>query len=969
MESLYIGFDVGAISVKAVVLDGAGKVLFHKYVRHQQAPLPAGKEILREVKASFPEASFRMAVTGVKEAADFFDGPFLSVQESLLLFKEAFLPSASAVLELGGESSRLTYFHPSIVQRENRGCAGGTGAFLDNLACLFGTDTAGLEGLAEKGKEVYPIASRCGVYAKTDVQGLLNEGASKEDLALSVFHGLAYQAVSDLLRGRAVTGPAALLGGPFEFLPRLRDAFYDLLGVEEKNRLPVSYASLYGALGAAIFARDGKRPSFPEQWQPAFLRRWKRKDDDRLLPPLFAGEAELSAFCDRHGKAKVPVEDAREGEALWLGIDAGSTTLKAVLINEKGHIVLSSYGRHGGEVVEKAASMVKDLLRKLPPRTHVAAAGVTGYGEELVRTALGLDFGKVETMAHLKAARSFCPDLTSLLDIGGQDMKYMHLTGGQVDQVLMNGACSSGCGAFLETFAGNMGLTPAEFGEEALQAGPFPHYGAHCTVFMNSRIHRGKNQAKDRKALAAGLCYGVVENALTRVLDLKSPDELGPKIVVEGGTFYNDAVLRAFEKITGREVIRPDASGLMGAYGVALYGLETYAGNHISTMIGMEDMEHLTFRSETRLCHGCGNQCRISIYDFGGGRLFGTGNRCETGAALIPGRKQEKLPNLMQWVKDHVFRKRPLKGERKGVVGIPAVLSQWNDFPFWAAFWAELGYEVRLSHYSERAVEKTASTIPRRVHCHPCLLAHAHVQELLGGKPDFIWFPAMRRGKKGNGTDEWRHARYSRILGVFMRRNIREAGVPYLSPSLPELTDPDLAGRLAAVLPFDRKVLETAVAIGRENLIAYEIAYAFETEKALHFCESSGKKAILFLARSFQSDPLIHKGLPNMVTALGAPVLTAEGISCLQKGPGIGRMGGDFIDAALSCISGKKYLLPVPLRSSSCGMDREAFRKAEHLFKEEGRPRITLTLDQGTNTGALKIRVRTLLEEYGERQK
>lgn len=967
MESLFLGLDVGASAVKAVGLDGAGVSVYERYFRHRQEPLHFVRDILREVGASFPGARLSIALSGEqgKELAEELDFPYLSMQEALLLFVRSFMPDVSAVLELGGESGRLTFFHPSIVQRENRGCAGGTGAFLDNLACLFGTDTEGLEQLAEKGKRVYPIASRCGVYAKTDIQGLLNEGASKEDLALSVFHGLAYQAVSDLLQGRVVTGKAALLGGPFAFLPLLRDAFFDLLGVKEEDRVIYPSPALYGALGAAVFARDRKRPHFPEQWLPAAIRRMRaRKEIDETLPPLFGNTKEYEDFRLRHERARVPSARPMAGEPLWLGIDAGSTTMKAVLVNKDRCIVASSYGRHGGEVVEKAASMVRELLAALPSGCTIAGAGVTGYGEELVKTALSLDFGKVETMAHLKAARYFCPDLTSLLDIGGQDMKYMHLSGGRVDKVLMNSACSSGCGAFLETFAGNRGLTAEEFGKEALSSGPFPHYGAHCTVLMNTRIHRGKNRASDGKALAAGLCYAVVENALTRVLQLESPEELGNKVVVEGGTFYNDAVLRSFEKITGLQVIRPDAAGLMGAYGVALYGREMFEENHISSMISAEEMGKLTLTHVNRTCQGCGNHCVISIYDFGG-RCFGTGNRCETGAALIPGRKKEKLPDLMQWVKDHVFRKCPAEGEKKGTVGIPAALTMWSDFPFWAAFWASLGYEVRLSRYSEKAVEKTVSTIPRRVHCHPCLLAHAHVQELLDAKPDFIWFPAMRRGIRGNGTDEKRHAHYPRILKVYMRRNIEEAGVPCLAPSLPDLFHPRLLDVLAGFLPFDRKFLEKAVEKGRENLLSYRKAYAEETEKALSFCRKSGKPAILLLARSFQADPLIHKGLPGMVTTLGAPVLTAEGLSLLNGEEEI-RNGGSFIRESLPFISGEKFLLPVPLRSSSCGMDREAMEEAQQLFREIRRPWIALTVDQGTNTGALKIRIRTVLEEAGE---
>lgn len=982
MKSVYIGMDVGAVAVKVVACDDKGKVLCRRYVRHACDAFGVAERLRAEVSSEFSGHSSSIVLTGMhgKDIAETWGVSFVSERAALQLFLRERAPEADVVAEMGGESSKLSYISSRIDQRENRGCAGGTGSFLDHLADLLKTDLSGLHRLAAEGKEVYPIAARCGVYAKTDVQGLLNEGASKADLALSIFHAIVSQFIMELGRGYFPKGKVLLLGGPFSFLPFLRSVFFEAFHVEKEQQLSVDDGALYLALGAAFSAWHA-RSLAPEAECGGFCSKGPETPAEirarrmvEVLPPLFSCKKEYEVFRKRHEAHRVRSGDlALASGPLWLGIDAGSTTIKCVLINEEGDILYSYYSRNEGDVLDSGLSMMRALYRALPSSCYIAGAGVTGYGEGLLRQAFRVDLGTVETIAHLRAARFFCPTVTALLDIGGQDMKFSQLTEGHITRISLNSACASGCGSFLESFAGGMGMTIKAFTEAALRAPSMPDLGAHCTVIMDTTVKGIQSRGIAPEALAAGLCYSVVKNALSRVLQLDSYEELGDSIVVEGGTFYNDAVLRSFELLTGKEVIRPNISGLMGAYGMALEARERLGKEHISALIKEKEVENFSAQTAIRRCGGCGNRCLMTVKTFSDGGVFITGNRCEVGEALVMGKRkspEEKVPDMLRWVKEHVFRTFRRSGEKRGVVGIPPVLDMWSDFPFWAAFFASLGYEVKVSRFNQKAMGETSITIPKRVYCYACALAHGHVWTLLQEKVDLIWMPVHYRKGSQMYTDERRHGFYGRVIHYFMRHHMEAAHIPLYCPTVPEFQEKSLSKRLHSLFPeIPLDEIDMAVMEGRKALISYEKSYRDETKWALSWMRSHGKKGILLGTRSYQADVQINKGASYIITALGVPVVTAEGVALLQDNS-LGLGGERTMENRLHAINGLIQAYPeldlVVMRSLGCGLPSDCVSESKAVLKEMGKFYTEISLDQGVNAGAMKIRLRTLLSEIEE---
>lgn len=984
MKSVYAGMDIGAVSVKVVVCDDDGVVLYRTYERHASEVYKVSSRIRDAVFREFKDCVISFVLTGMhgKDLSEAWGVPFVSEFSALKLFLRVKAPDVSVVVEMGGESSKMSYISGRIDQRENRDCAGGTGSFLDHLSGLLKTDTMGLNRLALSGCQVYPIAARCGVYAKTDVQGLLNEGVSKADLARSIFHAIVSQLITELGRGGFPKGRVLVLGGPFSFLPYLRSCFFDAFHVESERQVVVPDGELYLAFGAAMEARrfpgmvgacdqEGERPILTKGPGNPPVNGVRRKAVE-VLPPLFDSREAYEIFRKRHSGHAVAEGDLATAEGgLWFGIDAGSTTIKSVLIDEKGAILYSYYRRNEGDVLESGIALMKELYKKLPKSCHIAGVGVTGYGEGLLKEAFRIDMGEVETMAHLKAARFFCPEVTALLDIGGQDMKFSQLTDGHITRISLNSACASGCGSFLESFAGNMGMTIEEFTKAALSATTMPDLGAHCTVIMDTTVKNIQSKGIATDALAAGLCFSVVKNALTRVLQLDSYDELGDYVVVEGGTFYNDAVLRAFEILTGKDVIRPNISGLMGAYGMALWAKEKFDKSHRSTLIGEKEVESFHAETSMKRCGGCANHCLMTIKTFFNGGQFITGNRCEVGEALVTGmRKKEKIPDMLLWVKEHVFHTFPVKGKSRGVVGIPAVLDMWTDFPFWAAFWSTLGYRVQVSFFEQKGLSETAITIPKRVYCYACALAHGHVWTLLQRKPDLIWMPAHHRKGSRMYTDEARHAFYGRVIHYFMREEIKAANVSFACPTLPEFTDDKLSQVCKEIFPqISKEEIGNAVRAGREALISYEKEYLEETKKTLMWMKERRSTGILLGARSYQADVQINKGISHIITALGVPVVTAEGIALLNEAD-FGRGGARTMEDRLHCVNrfiqNHRELELVVMRSLGCGLPSECIIESKSMLHDIGKFYTEISLDQGVNAGAMKIRLRTLLAEMEE---
>lgn len=719
MENVRVGLDVGSTTVKAVVLDAFGRRIFFRYVRHGYRVPETVLSVLKELAAEFPKslASVAMTGAGILELAPHWGIPFVQELSAEALALSRFAGDVDVAIELGGEDAKVTYFRRGTApdQRMNRSCAGGTGAFLDHLAAFLGMDGKGLDALAGKGIRIYPIAARCGVFAKTDVQALLNEGARKEDIALSVFQAIVNQVISGLARGCPIGGKVAMLGGPLTYMPMLRARFQETLHLENEAIWAPKDGALYGALGAALFA-DGpalliedivnKVASVPAH-----------SAAEGIEPPLFATESDYQNFKNRHAQAAVRRRSFKSYTGpVWLGIDAGSTTMKAVLIDVDGAVLHSWYGRNGGDVLAIGKQLLKDVYNVLPSSVYIAGSGVTGYGEELLSTAFHIDMREVETMAHLRAARFFCPDLTALLDIGGQDMKYIRVEDGVISKITLNGSCASGCGSFLETFGETLHMNIQDFAQLAVHAPYLLDLGYHCTVLMNSKVRQVQRNKIDLGALAAGLSMAVVKNALYRVIRLMDPSEMGSRIVVEGGTFYNDAVLRAMEQLVDRDVIRPDMAGLMGAYGMALLVREKMKDSKRSQLISSKELERLTVTITHRRCGGCGNRCLVTAHAFSGGAMFVTGNRCERGELLIRGRygmdKKGRIGNVYHWMRDHLFQLFPVKEKVRGRVGIPVVLSMWEDFPYWAAFFCSLGYEVVPSRFDARGFGETAATVP-----------------------------------------------------------------------------------------------------------------------------------------------------------------------------------------------------------------------------------------------------------------
>lgn len=973
---MVISIDIGAVSIKVIVVDKSGKVVERRSCLHHCRAEEETRRILASLIPFYGEEEGHILVTGAfgRSFAEAYGFPYVEEEKSLLYYLESLPEAADFVMEMGGESARLTRLYPTFFRRENRTCAGGTGAFLENMAQLLAIPLARFDEMAKRGRRVYPIASRCGVYAKTDVQALLNDGAAREDMVLSLFHGLASQFITGLLQGSPVTGNILFLGGPFFYFPTLREVFLASLGISENHRKQRGCKEgrlYYLALGAA--RAPGMEDSLLGNRISSIKDRKSRTGTFLMEPGLFTFGESPEAFRERHGKAKVPRREiASHRGPVWMGIDAGSTTLKAVIMGKDGRILGERYERNRGDVVKEAGKMIFSLLDTLPERAYLASAGVTGYGEKLLKTAFHLDLGEVETMAHLKAARFFCSEVTALLDIGGQDMKYMELSRGKITKVSLNGSCASGCGSFLETFAQGMGLSLEEFTRMALSARQYPDLGHHCTVLMNTAVRKARAEGADLPSIAAALCVSVIRNALFRVIQMKDVSDMGDYPVVEGGTFYNDAVLKGFETLVGRPVIRPDAAGLMGAYGMALIARDSWKMGSRSTLISKEAFRNLHMEEISRRCGGCGNHCLVTARFFSGSRPFVTGNRCVKGEAIFIGQREiRQIPDMASWVKDHVFA-RHFIGQGKGIVGIPAALDMWSDFPFWRGFWESLGYRVISSSFDEVDFRHSLLSVPGKVRCHACRLAHGHVENLLHEKADFLWMPVHGRGWEDHINDERRHALYGKVLALYMAPAFQRAGIPLLAPKLPEFDSPYLAEKLHRALPqFPLMDIKKAIRAGQEELRTYEKDYANETAHVLETIHHREGWGFVLTGRACHLDPQIHKGIPSCITSMDIPVLTAEGLYLMDHplGQGAARSEKDILLHACRRVLEDRQLQLILLHPVGCDRMRALKDRIKKDLLGRGKYYTELTLDQGSTAGALAIRLRTLKAELEEERR
>ena len=779
----------------------------------------------------------------------------------------------------------------------NGTCAGGTGAFLDQMASLLNTDTVGLNELAKSYNTIYPIASRCGVFAKTDVQPLLNEGAAKEDIAASIFQAVVNQTISGLACGRPIKGNVAFLGGPLSYLSELRTRFIETLNLTKNQIIFPKEAHLLVAKGAAIESVSHNRISIEKlKGKMELLRNYKDNTEDHLKP-LFTIDEEYKQFRLRHGKDRINRKDLKKYKGkCFLGIDAGSTTSKLVLIDEKGNLLYSAYKNNEGKPLESVINMLKKLYTKLPEKIYIANSGVTGYGEKLIQTALNIEVGEIETIAHYTAAKNFMPEVTSIVDIGGQDMKYIRIKNGAVDNIMLNEACSSGCGSFLETFAKSLNLSMDEFVREAINSRKPVDLGSRCTVFMNSKIKQAQKEGYTVGDISAGLSYSIIKNAIQKVMKIRDISTLGEHIVVQGGTFYNDAVLRAFEQIVGKDVVRPDIAGLMGAYGIALIAKEKYnikkEKDYKSTILKSEELDNLKISVMHTRCKGCENKCLLTFNEFSNGKKFISGNRCERGMGIEKSAKE--IPNLYKYKYDRLFKYKPLEEckAKRGTIGIPRVLNMYEDYPFWFTLFTNLGFRVILSEKTNRKTyEKGMESIPSESVCYPAKLSHGHIISLIEKGIDTIFYPCIMHSRK---EDKNANNNYNCPIVISYSENLRnnmeelkDRHINFINPFLP-LDKKGLKERFLEIEQFKKynftnSELNRAIEEAEKEYQNFREDIKNKGNETLKYLKDNNLKGIVLAGRPYHLDEEVNHGIDSMITSLGLAVLTEDSIAHLRK--------------------------------------------------------------------------------------
>ena len=746
MNKFKLGIDIGSTTVKIAVLDDNNNILFSDYERHFANIQETLQSLLEKAVAELGEFEVYPVITGSGglTLAKHLEVPFTQEVVAVSTALQDYAPQCDVAIELGGEDAKIIYFTNGIDQRMNGICAGGTGSFIDQMATLLQTDAMGLNEYAKNYKSIYPIAARCGVFAKTDIQPLINEGATKEDLSASIFQAVVNQTISGLACGKPIRGNVAFLGGPLHFLSELRQAFIRTLSLGPDEIIAPDHSHLFAAVGSAM--NYSENVCVPVEDIIARLKgKIKLEFEVERMEPLFENQFAYDEFTKRHSSHHVKTADIASYKGnCYLGIDAGSTTTKVALVDEDGNLLYSFYSSNNGSPLATTIKAIKEIYTLLPPEAKIVQSCSTGYGEALIKSALMLDEGEVETVSHFYAAAFFDPEVDCIIDIGGQDMKCIKIKNQTVDSVQLNEACSSGCGSFIETFAKSLNFTVQDFAKAALFANHPIDLGTRCTVFMNSKVKQAQKEGAEVADISAGLAYSVIKNALYKVIKISDPDDLGKHIVVQGGTFYNDAVLRSFEKITGVQAIRPDIAGIMGAFGAALIARERYDGISESSMLSIDKINSLTYETKLTRCKGCTNSCHLTINKFSGGRQFITGNRCERG--LGKEKNKEKLPNLFDYKFHRLFDYEPLSEEKavRGTVGIPRVLNMYENYPFWYTFFTKLGYRVVLSpQSSHKLYELGIESIPSESECYPAKLAHGHIMWLIKQGVKFIFYPCV----------------------------------------------------------------------------------------------------------------------------------------------------------------------------------------------------------------------------------
>ena len=987
---LHVGLDVGSTTVKIVVMDENLDTVYTNYTRHNSDTKNTVCTVLDDLVKRFPESEFTLALTGsgAMSAATFLDVPFIQEVVSCKRAVEKYIPKTDVVIELGGEDAKIIYFGKSIEQRMNGSCAGGTGAFIDQMASLLNTDSAGLNELAKNHTVIYPIASRCGVFAKTDVQPLINEGAAKEDIAASIFQAVVNQTISGLACGRPIRGNVAFLGGPLNYLSELRQRFIETLHLTDEQIIVPDEAHLLVARGAALDSLDMKPISVEKLKAKIQMLKTSHDTTTNPLKPLFVTDSEYEEFKERHNKDVVKKGDLKNYHGdCFIGIDAGSTTTKLVVTDNEGTLLYSLYESNGGNPLRSVMGMLKKLYAVIPKDAKIRCSGVTGYGESLIKTALNVDLNEIETIAHYTAAKKFMPDVTSIVDIGGQDMKYIKLKNNSIENIMLNEACSSGCGSFIETFAKSLGLSIEEFVQSALESRNPVDLGSRCTVFMNSKIKQAQKEGYSVGDISAGLSYSVIKNAIQKVMKIRDMKVLGDHIVVQGGTFYNDAVLRAFELLVGKNVIRPDIAGLMGAYGVALLAQEQYEANkdmeYVSTLASIEDIDNLKIEASHVRCNGCENHCLLTINKFSNGTKHISGNRCEKGAGIVSENKE--LPNLVKYKYQRIFDYKPLdeKDAPRGTIGIPRVLNMYEDYPFWFTFLTNLGFRVIVSEKSNRKTyEKGMESMPSESVCYPAKLSHGHIISLLQQGIKTIFYPCMPFSRK-EYKDADNHYNCPIVISYseVLKNNVEELkadDVTFLNPFLP--FEPKTLAETILELPefkkynFTKKELLNAAQKAEEEYRHCREDIHAEGLKAVKYLDENHLKGIVLAGRPYHIDPEINHGIDTLITSLGLAVITGDSVANLTEAKAPLRVVNQWVYharlyAAADFVGKHDNLELVQLNSFGCGVDAVTTDQVEEILSSFNKMYTLIKIDEVNNLGAVRIRIRSLLASMNKREK
>ena len=972
-NTLALGIDIGSTTAKVVLVDNE-KIIYEKYQRHFSQVRQKTLELLAEAATLAGDRPLTAAISGsaglgLAQGANI---PFVQEVFATGEVVKQLEPDTSVVIELGGEDAKIIFFDGGIDERMNGSCAGGTGAFIDQMATLLNVTADELDELSLGSQRLYPIASRCGVFAKTDIQPLLNQGARHEDVAASIYQAVVNQTIAGLAQGRKITGKVLFLGGPLYYCKGLRRRFQETLKLSDEQAVFPEYGRFAVAMGAALYGARAGETCTMAQLRRQIGESVSTRSEANLLPPLFETEEDYQEFRQRHSAADVVRRDIRDyrGDA-WLGIDCGSTTTKVALLSADRELLYTYYASNRGNPVQIVKEQLEEIYSLCGDRVTIRGSAVTGYGEELIRAAFNVDKGVVETIAHYTAAKYFCPQVDFILDIGGQDIKCFKIKNGAIDSIMLNEACSSGCGSFIETFAKSMGYDVAAFAEKGLHSRAPVNLGSRCTVFMNSSVKQSQKDGATVEDISAGLSVSVVKNAIYKVIRAGSADELGDHVVVQGGTFYNDAVLRAFEMELGKDVIRPAIAGLMGAYGAALYAMDLKK-SAITTAEGLKSFVH-TAKAAT--CQGCTNHCRLTINSFVGGKKFISGNQCQKGLGI---KVDEEVPNLYAWKRDTLTALEPGEGKR-GTIGLPLALGMYELLPLWHAFFRSLGFRVEVSGLSSRRIyEKGQFSIPSDTACYPAKIMHGHMELLLERGVDAIFYPCLTYNVDEKESDNHYNcpvvAYYSELLHGNMD-DLQQTNFlyPFLNINDRKELTKELERCLTPVFPgITKKEVRQAV---DDAFAAYEkhmLEVRRKGEEAVAWARAHGKPIMILAGRPYHIDPEIGHGIDKLAASLGFVVVSEDSVCHLADPVPVHVLNQWTYHARLyraaryACEHADTQL--VQLVSFGCGVDAITTDEVRRILEESGKLYTQIKIDEITNLGAVKIRLRSLigaLEEKG----